>query len=67
MLKVAKTRSKRFLRLFDTISVCLSKGLCAPIGSVLLADKATHPSRLKNTKNRAGNASSGVSGCRNLL
>nr|WP_315146774.1 GntG family PLP-dependent aldolase [uncultured Flavobacterium sp.] len=28
-------------KVFDTISVCLSKGLGAPIGSVLLADKAT--------------------------
>lgn len=28
-------------KVFDTISVCLSKGLGAPIGSVLLADKKT--------------------------
>ncbi|POY40724.1 threonine aldolase [Flavobacterium alvei] len=28
-------------KLFDTISVCLSKGLGAPIGSVLISDKAT--------------------------
>lgn len=26
---------------FDTISVCLSKGLCAPVGSLLIGDKAT--------------------------
>ena len=32
---------KEFGKLFDTISVCLSKGLGAPIGSVLLADKKT--------------------------
>lgn len=30
-----------FGKLFDTISVCLSKGLGAPIGSVLLSDKKT--------------------------
>lgn len=28
-------------KVFDTISVCLSKGLGAPIGSVLVSDKAT--------------------------
>jgi threonine aldolase len=28
-------------KLFDTISLCLSKGLGAPIGSVLISDKAT--------------------------
>jgi threonine aldolase len=28
-------------KVFDTISVCLSKGLGAPIGSLLLSDKAT--------------------------
>jgi threonine aldolase len=28
-------------KMFDTISVCLSKGLGAPIGSVLLSDKVT--------------------------
>jgi threonine aldolase len=28
-------------KLFDTISVCLSKGLGAPVGSLLLGDKAT--------------------------
>ena len=39
---VAKNQDpKDFGKLFDTISVCLSKGLGAPIGSVLLADKAT--------------------------
>ena len=30
-----------FGKLFDTVSVCLSKGLGAPIGSVLLSDKTT--------------------------
>lgn len=39
---VAKNQDpKEFGKLFDTISVCLSKGLGAPIGSVLLADKKT--------------------------
>lgn len=39
---VAKRQNpKEYGRLFDTISVCLSKGLGAPIGSVLLADKVT--------------------------
>lgn len=31
----------QFGQLFDTISVCLSKGLGAPVGSVLLGDKET--------------------------
>lgn len=39
---IAKNQDpKAFGKLFDTISVCLSKGLGAPIGSVLLADKKT--------------------------
>jgi threonine aldolase len=39
---VAKNQNpKAFGQLFDTISVCLSKGLGAPIGSVLISDKAT--------------------------
>jgi threonine aldolase len=39
---VAKRQNpKEYGKLFDTISVCLSKGLGAPIGSVLLADKET--------------------------
>lgn len=32
---------KAYGKIFDTISVCLSKGLGAPIGSVLLSDKKT--------------------------
>jgi threonine aldolase len=40
-LVAKKQDPKQFGKLFDTISVCLSKGLGAPIGSVLLADKAT--------------------------
>jgi threonine aldolase len=39
---VAKKQSPRqFGELFDTISVCLSKGLGAPIGSVLISDAKT--------------------------
>ncbi|MBA0885172.1 threonine aldolase family protein [Flavobacterium undicola] len=39
---VAKRQNpKDFGKLFDTISVCFSKGLGAPIGSVLLGDKKT--------------------------
>lgn len=39
---VAKNQeAKDFGKLFDTISVCLSKGLGAPIGSVLVADAKT--------------------------
>jgi threonine aldolase len=32
---------KEYGKVFDTISVCLSKGLGAPIGSVLISNKAT--------------------------
>lgn len=39
---VAKRQNpKDFGKLFDTISVCFSKGLGAPVGSVLLGDKET--------------------------
>ncbi|WP_418262654.1 threonine aldolase family protein [Flavobacterium faecale] len=40
-LMAKKQNPKAFGQLFDTISVCLSKGLGAPIGSVLLGDKNT--------------------------
>lgn len=39
-LVAKKQHPKQFGELFDTISVCLSKGLGAPIGSVLLGSKA---------------------------
>jgi threonine aldolase len=39
-LEAKKQHPKQFGELFDTISVCLSKGLGAPIGSVLLGSKA---------------------------
>lgn len=39
---VAKRQNPRhFGEIFDTISVCLSKGLGAPVGSVLVGDKET--------------------------
>ncbi len=40
-LVATKTHPTQYGELFDTISVCLSKGLGAPIGSLLLSDKAT--------------------------
>jgi threonine aldolase len=40
-LVARKQDPRAFGKLFDTISVCFSKGLGAPIGSMLLADKAT--------------------------
>mgnify|MGYP003408471365 CR=1 FL=1 len=36
-----KENPQDYGKIFDTISVCLSKGLGAPIGSVLVSDKAT--------------------------
>ena len=39
-LVAKKQHPKQFGELFDTVSVCLSKGLGAPIGSVLLGTKA---------------------------
>ena len=39
-LVAKKQHPKQFGELFDTISVCLSKGLGAPVGSVLLGTKA---------------------------
>lgn len=40
-LVAKKQKPTDFGSLFDTISVCLSKGLGAPIGSVLVSDAAT--------------------------
>lgn len=40
-LVVTKESPKTYGKIFDTISVCLSKGLGAPIGSLLLSDKET--------------------------
>jgi len=40
-LVVTKDNPKAYGKLFDSISVCLSKGLGAPIGSLLVSDTAT--------------------------
>lgn len=39
-LAVTQERPNDYGRLFDTISICLSKGLGAPVGSLLLGSKA---------------------------
>jgi threonine aldolase len=36
-----KQRPEQFGKLFHTISICLSKGLGAPVGSLLISDKET--------------------------
>ena len=41
-------------KVFDTISVCLSKGLGAPVGSVLVSDKATIKRALRIRKMLGG-------------
>jgi len=41
---------KHFGELFDTISVCLSKGLGAPVGSLLIGDKETMKRALRVRK-----------------
>jgi len=45
-----KQHPKEFGRLFHTISVCLSKGLGAPVGSLLLSDKETMHKALRIRK-----------------
>ncbi len=45
---------KQYGELFDTISVCLSKGLGAPIGSLLLADEKTIHRALRIRKQLGG-------------
>jgi threonine aldolase len=40
-LAVKKDNPKDYGKVFDTISVCLSKGLGAPIGSLLISDAKT--------------------------
>lgn len=39
-LKKSRDKPKKYGALFDTISICFSKGLGAPVGSVLLGSKA---------------------------
>ena len=50
-----KQHPKQFGALFDTISVCFSKGLGCPIGSVLLSDAATMKKALRVRKIFGGN------------
>lgn len=54
-LVAKKQQPKQFGALFDTISVCFSKGLGAPIGSVLLADAETMHRALRIRKIFGGN------------
>jgi len=50
-----KQQPKQFGELFDTISVCFSKGLGAPIGSVLISDSETIHRALRIRKIFGGN------------
>ena len=50
-----KQHPKQFGGLFDTISVCFSKGMGCPIGSVLLFDAETMPKALRIRKIFGGN------------
>jgi len=50
-----KQQPKEFGALFDTISVCFSKGLGAPIGSVLISDAETMHRALRVRKIFGGN------------
>lgn len=54
-LVAKKQHPKHFGELFDTISVCLSKGLGAPVGSVLLGSKADMHRALRIRKIFGGN------------
>ncbi len=54
-LVAKKQNPKQFGELFDTISVCLSKGLGAPVGSVLLGSKADMHRALRIRKIFGGN------------
>lgn len=49
-----KENPKQYGEIFDTISVCLSKGLGAPIGSLLLADEKTIHRALRIRKQLGG-------------
>ena len=54
-LVVKKQHPKQFGELFDTISVCFSKGLGAPIGSVLVSDAETIKRAIRIRKIFGGN------------
>jgi len=49
-LVTKKEKPEQYGALFDTISVCLSKGLGCPVGSVLVGDKETIHSALRIRK-----------------
>jgi threonine aldolase len=49
-LVAKKQQPKDFGKLFDTISVCLSKGLGAPVGSLLISDTETIKKALRVRK-----------------
>lgn len=54
-LVVKKETTKDYGQLFDTISVCLSKGLGCPIGSVLIGDEAIMEKSIRVRKVFGGN------------
>jgi len=54
-LVAKKQHPKQYGVLFDTISVCFSKGLGAPIGSVLISDAETMHKALRIRKIFGGN------------
>lgn len=54
-LVVKKETTEDYGKLFDTISVCLSKGLGCPIGSVLIGDEAIMKNAVRVRKVFGGN------------
>ena len=54
-LVVKQETTKDYGQLFDTISVCLSKGLGCPIGSVLIGDEAIMKNAIRVRKVFGGN------------
>jgi threonine aldolase len=54
-LVVKKEGTRDYGKLFDTISVCLSKGLGCPIGSVLIGDEAIMENAIRVRKIFGGN------------
>jgi len=54
-LVVKKETPKQYGEVFDTISVCLSKGLGCPVGSVLVGDEAIMKNALRIRKVFGGN------------
>jgi threonine aldolase len=54
-LVAKKQQPKQFGEIFDSISVCFSKGLGAPIGSVLVSDAATIKRAIRIRKIFGGN------------